>query len=128
MAGSDYDFAELGEWQVTCPITGRRIRIYGSRCVCSVCGVIFSGEDSFDRHRVGGYDPYRRRCRTPEEMWRIGLFLKDSGVVGRRAYRRAPTGTTVHLSLVVGTDGARVGDVPQTDGESDRATRVRRAR
>lgn len=65
----------------------------GSRCMCPTCGLVFSGESAFDRHREGPYEPHERRCLTSSEFEAKGLFIKPSGVVGRRARKVVPAGT-----------------------------------
>lgn len=69
------------------------VRLYGSRSQCPTCGLVFSGEASFDRHRVGRFEPDEHRCLTPEEMIAAGLFLKPSGVWGRRPRMPVPAVT-----------------------------------
>jgi len=55
----------------------------GSRmCQCSACGRFFSGDRSFDMHRMGRYEPDERHCLTPVEMEAKGLVDRD-GVWGR---------------------------------------------
>ena len=125
MPSSEYDSEYQSELIVTCPTTGRAIRVLGSRCVCPVCGVVFSSESAFDRHRIGRCEPYERRCRTQEEMWAIGLFPKPSGVVGRRAYKPKAAGTVTTPSLVRGQADVGVRIDARIASDSDRAKKAR---
>jgi hypothetical protein len=89
-------------WIVTSP-EGRRIVVSGrtSRCLCPECGWVFSGEDSFDRHRVGSFESdEHRRCLAPEEWAATGLHVKASGVVGRFARKADATGNGAIKSVV----------------------------
>lgn len=62
----------------------------GSRVQCpdSRCGLIFSCDRSFRDHRIGTFEPDRRRCLTVPEMLRKGMRSK-AGVWGQ-ARRREP--------------------------------------
>lgn len=66
------------------PITGEPVAITGSRCICPTCRLVFSGESTFDRHRVGSHQHDERRCLSIREMASKDLFAKPSGVIGRR--------------------------------------------
>lgn len=46
----------------------------GSTSKCTACGEYFSGESSFDKHRVGVGN--RRHCRNPED---VGLVINTRG-------------------------------------------------
>jgi hypothetical protein len=35
---------------------------------CTACGEVFRSVAAFDKHRVGTYEPMRRRCLTTDEM------------------------------------------------------------
>lgn len=43
-------------------------------CSCAECGLVFTGVEAFDFHRIGNYDrpgtagTNTRRCRTPDEL------------------------------------------------------------
>lgn len=50
---------------------------------CTECHETFSGSTSGDRHRIGEHHithgPDRRRCRTPEEMRKLGMEQNSRG-------------------------------------------------
>jgi hypothetical protein len=54
------------------------MRLTGSRNQCQGCKQYFNSVTAFDKHRVGehGVD---RRCRTPEEMTALGMFVNHAG-------------------------------------------------
>jgi hypothetical protein len=47
---------------------------------CPVCCETFGGIQAGDKHRVGHFSPYERRCLTPAEMEARGLWHDDDGV------------------------------------------------
>ena len=74
--------------------TGEPVLIAGSRCFCDTCHLVFSGESAFDRHRIGRYEPYQRRCLTIPQMASKHLYPKPSGVIGRRVSRADAPGNS----------------------------------
>lgn len=95
-------------------LTGEPLLITGSRCICPNCFYVFSGQDAFDRHRRGRYEPYERRCRTLTEMAAVGLHVKDSGVIGRYARMARESGNTTPYT---GSHASRVRS--DRDGDDD---------
>jgi hypothetical protein len=49
------------------------------KSTCPTCGAIFSSVAAFDVHRVGPYQPARRRCLTSLEMLAEGMSQDDRG-------------------------------------------------
>jgi hypothetical protein len=47
----------------------------GNQCLCSACGQMFGGEQAFDLHRVGSFEPMERRCLTKEEIESRGKLM-----------------------------------------------------
>jgi hypothetical protein len=74
----------------------------GNQCLCSACGLMFTGESSFDEHRTGQYaGPTKensRRCLTPAELTKIGKLVYDAG---RDIWRWAKTRPPGDLSASV---------------------------
>lgn len=75
-------------------IRGKRLEPYGDKnivgfcgcgarwagenlCHCSLCHLTFMSVTGFDAHRTGPVDA--ARCRTPEELAKIGLEPNDAG-------------------------------------------------
>jgi hypothetical protein len=52
------------------------------KCQCSVCGLVFSTENNFDRHRKGDYDAVRY-CATPLEVGLSARCTKAGVVYGQ---------------------------------------------
>ena len=52
-------------------------KLRGDRCQCTACGEYFNRTSVFDKHRIGDYG--MRRCRTPDVMIAIGMFLGNDG-------------------------------------------------
>lgn len=44
------------------------MRLTGSKCQCTVCGLGFGSERAFDRHRLGTVGQPDRRCMTAAEL------------------------------------------------------------
>jgi hypothetical protein len=49
------------------------------KSTCPTCGEIFASVAAFDFHRVGPYQPARRRCLTSLEMLAEGMNQDDRG-------------------------------------------------
>lgn len=45
-----------------------RRKLRGDRNQCAACEEYFNSTDAFTKHRVGSYEPDRRRCLTVAEM------------------------------------------------------------
>jgi len=61
-----------------------RPRLTGSRCACVACGLAFTSEREFNRHRVGTFaNPGEwkgaRRCLPVAELLVLGLRLNEAG-------------------------------------------------
>lgn len=54
------------------------MKLSGTRNQCSGCGAFFNSNTAFDKHRTGKYG-VNRRCRTPEEMQKLGMFINIYG-------------------------------------------------
>ena len=54
------------------------MKLSGNKNQCSGCGVFFFSNKAFDKHRTGKYG-VNRRCRTPEEMLALGMFINIYG-------------------------------------------------
>ena len=50
----------------------------GNRNQCPTCNEYFNSSTAFQKHRVGEFGK-DRRCRTPEEMLKIGMEKKPDG-------------------------------------------------
>lgn len=46
-------------------------KLSGELCRCPSCGEYFTGDNGFQRHRIGPIDS--RQCLTREQMARIGM-------------------------------------------------------
>lgn len=49
------------------------------KSICGACGRIFSSVSSFDKHRVGKFEPMERRCLSEQEMLDKGMTKNDKG-------------------------------------------------
>jgi hypothetical protein len=49
------------------------------KSICGACGLIFSSVSSFDKHRVGRYEPLERRCLTVDEMIEKKMVQNEKG-------------------------------------------------
>jgi hypothetical protein len=49
------------------------------KSTCGACGRIFSSISSFDKHRVGRFEPMERRCLTEPEMLQRGMTKNEKG-------------------------------------------------
>lgn len=82
------------------------VTLSGSRCKCTACGLYFSSDYAFQKHRVGRYMPMERRCLTKTEMLAKGMCLVGNFWVSkRRAAQTIPANaisskTGTHSSLV----------------------------
>jgi hypothetical protein len=50
-----------------------------ARTECTVCGEIFAGTPTFDRHRVGSFPRKTRRCLSQQEIQAIGGVKDERG-------------------------------------------------
>ena len=67
------------------------------RCQCAACGLLFSSERAFDRHRIGAYaDPGqwrgKRHCMTAAELDARGWPINGRGFRMEPQRERAPAG------------------------------------
>ena len=54
------------------------MKLSGNKNQCSSCDVYFNSNTAFDMHRTGKHG-LNRRCRTPEEMLALGMFINIYG-------------------------------------------------
>ncbi len=47
---------------------------------CRGCGELFSGEMSFNKHRVGSHSKHERRCLTVDAILAEGLTRNERGL------------------------------------------------
>lgn len=91
------------------------MRLTGSKCQCTVCGLGLGSERAFDRHRVGDIGQPDRRCLTVAEMTAEGWVQDRRGFWLTPDPRRAgaaqldastPSPTLTHRA---GADGRETG-------------------
>lgn len=51
----------------------------GFRNQCPTCREYFNSNGAFDKHRFGEHGSLNRKCRSPEEMSKIGMCLNKGG-------------------------------------------------
>jgi len=71
----------------------------GDRNQCAGCGEMFNSSAAFDKHRTGAFG-VDRRCRTPDEMRKVGMSNDGGWWITEKNQRFAPdmdglTGTTI---------------------------------
>jgi hypothetical protein len=54
------------------------VKLSGTRNQCTGCKEYFNSNTAFDKHRTGKHG-VNRRCRTPEEMQNLGMFINIYG-------------------------------------------------
>lgn len=54
------------------------MKLVGSRNQCSGCKQYFNSNTAFEKHRTGAFG-VNRRCRSSEEMLKIGMTKNKSG-------------------------------------------------
>jgi hypothetical protein len=93
----------------------------GEQCQCPTCGLLFAGEQYFNRHRMGRYGfpaghPSGRRCRTPEEMLKAKMEQNAAGHWRMaRATRKRGSDVCTTASEATGTGpGARTTEHQRT--------------
>jgi hypothetical protein len=64
----------------------RNPKLSATNCECMTCGEVFKSEAGFNKHRVGKYKPYDRRCLTVPEMTAIGMVRNDKHLWVTAAY------------------------------------------
>ena len=54
------------------------MKLSGTRNQCSGCDEYFNSNTAFEKHRTGKHG-VNRRCRTPDEMRSLGMFINIYG-------------------------------------------------
>lgn len=52
------------------------LKVGGSVCECTICGLFFTGPTAFDKH----FKNVAYQCRTPEQMRAVGMIENPHGV------------------------------------------------
>lgn len=71
-------------------VTRSDVVLRGQRNQCPSCGLLFTRNSVFDKHRTGAFGK-NRRCRTQEEMDAEGMFLGSDGFWRGSRYETADT-------------------------------------
>ena len=57
-------------------------------CQCRICDEEFKSDYGFNKHRVGTYIPFKRKCLTRRQMKAKGMIIKEGKwVTGERPQR-----------------------------------------
>lgn len=75
------------------------------QCQCMECFEYFKSEAAFNKHRVGEYPNFSRRCLTTGEMIEKGMVLNKSEfwITSRRPQNFTPTSASGVATVVNGS-------------------------
>lgn len=65
--------------------------LIGDRCRCGACGESFNSTFTFERHRVGTFEPLERCCLSVAQMLAQGFRKNKAGYWVHRATRSRPS-------------------------------------
>lgn len=75
------------------------MKLGGNECQCPTCGLVFTGDHWFQKHRAGPVDA--RRCLTGAELTALGLAPNEKG-----RWRKAAS--PAEIARLRGLDAAQV--------------------